>query len=116
MKKILLAVLLSVVLSGCMSDTGLVYMDTMPDGATLYLNGRAEGRTPLTFEFTHDHPIVMTIEKSGYDSVREVMDAYWLLGEYKRGHYAEQHGLIIRGKARNRGWKVETSRKLQLKR
>ena len=115
MKKILLIVLLSVVLSGCMLYTGLVYMDTMPDGATLYLNGREEGRTPLTFEFTHDHPIVMTIEKRGYDSIREVMDAYWLVGEYRRGHYAEQHGLIIRGKARSRGWKVETSRKLHPK-
>ena len=47
MKKLLniLFISLALISVGCMSDTGRVYLDTKPEGATVYVNDHMIGET-----------------------------------------------------------------------
>ena len=47
-------------------------LSTSPEGALAYYNGKAVGRTPVTFHFTHYQPARLTFEKDGYRTFRVV--------------------------------------------
>lgn len=123
MKKLLniLFILLALISVGCMSDTGRVYLDTKPEGATVYVNERMIGETPVDFEFTHDVAVELKIEKDGYHPITERLDADWVHIQMGKGNFKEygekyerediQTGEVTTGQVRK--WKIVTTYELK---
>jgi hypothetical protein len=82
-------ILLALISVGCMSDTGRVYVDTKPQGATVYVNDHMIGKTPVDFEFTHDFAVELRIEKDGYYPIYEKLDTAWVQIQWSKGNYKE---------------------------
>ena len=112
---IVVLVFVSLLSLGCMSDTGRVYLDTVPHDATVFVNDVEIGKTPVEFNFTHDEPMELEIVKTGYYPVSERMDTYWLRMEVTKGNYGEYRDEKPDGTKSRLYWKVMTTRKLHEK-
>ena len=123
MKKLskVLTVLLGLISVGCMSDTGRVYLDTKPQGATVYINDRMIGKTPVDFKLTHDFAVELKIEKDGYYPIYEKLDAALVQIQWGKGNYKEYREKSIQedyytGEAATRKvrkWKIVTTYELK---
>ena len=123
MKKLLniLSISLSLISVGCMSDTGRVYLDTKPEGATVYVNDHMIGETPVDFEFTHDYAVELKIEKDGYYPITERLDTDWVHIQIGKGNFKEykekyqtkdyRTGEVTEGQFRK--WKIVTTYELR---
>ncbi len=98
---------------GCTSKRGLIELNTRPPGATVYLNQTMQGVTPVKFEYDFRQPTNLRIEKDGYRTESESLGKGWVIKEYHKGNYVEDH-FTIQGKGK-KAWKVSTVRRLKKK-
>ena len=68
MKRILILVIVSTLLSGCVRRTLNVTSD--PPGALVYMNDQEVGRTPLQKDFTWYGTYDVAVRKDGYDTLK----------------------------------------------
>jgi hypothetical protein len=105
-----LVILLPLVLLACNPSRGLVTIDTMPQGATLYVNETPVGETPTTFEFDMNKPVTLKLLKEGYQPKTEKITPYWVKAEYQLGNYSKGRYKI--GGEERRAWEIRTLREL----
>lgn len=102
-----LAVLL--VFSGCTKKTGIVRLNTDPQGAKYYVDGIEKGRTPAEFEWDFRRPVMLEIKKEGYHAEQELLNKEWVLYQESKGNYGE----IKIGKT-TKQWTVIINRSLKM--
>lgn len=108
---ILLSLVLMVV--GCAQKKGSIYLDTRPQGATVYLDNVKQGVTPLTFQWDARIPSTLIIEKDGFYAEIEQLNKMWLKKENYKGDYQKMYEK--EGDTSVRVWKVRTFRDLKEK-
>jgi hypothetical protein len=78
MKRILIPVVVSLLLSGCVRRT--LHVTSDPPGALVYLNDQEVGRTPLEKDFTWYGTYDAVVRKDGYDTLKtrsKVIAPWW---------------------------------------
>jgi len=97
-------------LLGCNPKVGLVVLDTRPSGATVYLNDKMVGETPVTFEFDLERPVTLRLLKEGYEPRTESLNVGWAKSEYHQGHYGKGD-YMLKGMMQ-KGFEIRTIRDL----
>jgi hypothetical protein len=113
MKRPVMLVCLLIVLMlalGCTSKVGLIALETRPPGATVYMDGRMIGETPVTFECNMEKAAMLKIEKMGYYPKTENLTAAWVKSEYHRGNFVE--GTYTINGTSTKAWEVRAVRDL----
>jgi hypothetical protein len=105
-----LSVLMLLVAFGCNPSVGIIVMDTIPQGATVFLNETKAGETPVKFEFDMDKPVMLKIIKEGYKPKTESINVNWVRSEYNLGHYGKGK-FMINGEMQ-KGFEIHTLREL----
>ena len=72
MRRLTVIAVVLVLTAGCVERR--MTLSTSPEGAIAYYNGKAVGRTPVTFHFTHYQPARLTFEKDGHETFRVVQE------------------------------------------
>lgn len=107
---ILLFICIAAFFAGCSSKQGLIALDTRPSQATVYLDGRRVGVTPVEFECDLRTPTTLTIEKEGFYPEREVISRQWVNNELNKGNLVRGR-FPIQGRMK-KAWKVITTIRL----
>ncbi len=97
-------------LAACNPQVGYVYLDTIPTQATVYMNEKAIGETPVRFEFDMSIPVTIKLLKEGYRPRTEELNVNWVKSEYRNGRYGKAD-IIINGSVQ-KGFQVHTTREL----
>ena len=79
---------------GCNPSVGIIVLDTVPQGAKVYLNEKQVGETPVQFQFDMDKPVKLKILKEGYKPKTESINAGWVKSEFYQGNYAKGKYMI----------------------
>jgi hypothetical protein len=95
---------------GCTPKVGLVALDTRPPGASVYVDQRIVGETPVTFVFNMEKPATLKIEKDGYYPKTESLTVSWVKSEYHKGNFVE--GTYMIDGNSQKAWEVRTVRDL----
>ncbi len=72
MRRVAVIAVVALLAAGCVERR--MTLSTNPEGALAYYNGKAVGRTPVTFHFTHYQPARLTFEKDGHETFRVVQE------------------------------------------
>ena len=105
---ILLGLIFFLASAGCTSSTGIIRLNTDPQGAKYYVDGVEKGTTPAEFEWSYDRPILMELKKEGYYTQEEILNKGWLHYQMSLGNYGE----IPAGKITKK-WTVLINRKMR---
>lgn len=62
-----------------------VWVESLPGGASLYLDGVYSGKTPIVLEGVRSGPHVLTLDRPGYSAHRSVLDTEQISGGRFRG-------------------------------
>ena len=95
---------------GCNPKVGLIVLDTVPQGATAYLNEQKVGETPVTFEFDMEKPVMLKLLKEGYKSKEEKLNVGWVKSEYNLGNYSKGD-YVVQG-SKQKAFQIRTIREL----
>jgi hypothetical protein len=116
MKRSIVVILFLCILSlatGCAHKKGTIMLDTVPQGADVYLNGIKQGTTPVTFQWDARMRATLKIEKEGFYTETEELDKAWLVKEHQKRRYSKEY---IRVDDTNlKVWTVNTIRELKEK-
>ena len=116
MKRHVLVVVFLCMLSlsvGCTHKMGTIMLDTVPQGADVYLNGIMQGITPVSFQWDASLRATLKIEKEGFYPETEELDKSWLIKEHQKRHYSREY--IKVDDTTSRVWTVNTIRELKEK-
>jgi hypothetical protein len=102
------ALVIPLVFSGCTKNTGIVRLNTDPQGAQYYVDGIEKGATPAEFEWDLRRPVMLEIRKEGYHPEQELLNREWIYYQQSKGNY----GKIKIGKT-TKQWTVIINRKLK---
>ncbi len=57
-----------------------VAVNTDPEGANVFIDGGRVGRTPVTLNLSHKHPVVLVFKKTGYEEMSHRIDNHMVVG------------------------------------
>jgi hypothetical protein len=100
-------------LIGCTSKKGIISLNTIPPGASVFVNGIKQGETPLEFQYDISRPATLMIEKGGYNTLKEDLNKAWVINENYKGTFYKEY--IKVGDTSVRVWTVRTTRDLKEK-
>jgi hypothetical protein len=112
MKQRLLIIIICLTFYGCLSDRGLIRLQTIPSAATVYRNGINIGQTPVEFEHDYERIDNVTLEKEGFETLNEVIGKKWIRKEARISDSYQEGDFLVNGKMRH-VWKITTTRTLK---
>jgi hypothetical protein len=92
-------ILATLLLAACNPVRGMVKLDTIPSGASVYLGDRFLGTTPVTWtvDLREQDRVPLRIVKEGYRDEEETFWRGWIRKEYLDGHYRKDKFQLLGG-------------------
>lgn len=111
MRKIVLILMASMLLFGCVQKRGMIDIVSDPPGATVYMDSIKVGVTPMTYEYNFKASKTMRLEMDGYHPYEEIVNWGWVHWETAKGNVTKDVEIHVDGK-KEKVWTVTIHRKL----